>query len=53
MLLQASLGPYVAQGPFSALDRCEFDNAVHRCLWGKFQTHLEFLYFKDDGIVVL
>jgi hypothetical protein len=51
--LQASLGPYVAQGPFSALDRCEFDNAVYRSLWGKFQTHPEFLYLKDNGTVVL
>ena len=43
----------MARGPFSALDKCDFDHANHRSLWGKFQTHPEFLYLKDDGIVVL
>jgi hypothetical protein len=43
----------VARGPLSALHRCDFDNASHRILWGKFQTYPEFLYLKDDGIVVL
>jgi hypothetical protein len=43
----ASLGPYVALDPFSALDSRDFDNAViHRRLWGRFEDHPEFLYLE-------
>jgi hypothetical protein len=31
---------------FSALDICDFDKAMCRSLWGKFQTHPEFFTLK-------